>query len=158
LARLRELGISVTTREHPAVFTVEQSRALRGNLAGAHCKNLFLKDKKDNLWLLVALEDTPVDLKLLRRAIGSGHLSFGKARLLAEVLGVDAGAVTPFALINDTEARVNVLLQRSMLKHAILNYHPLVNTATTTIRSEDLLKFIYACGHTPHIVSLKAPQ
>ena len=157
-ARLRELGISVTTREHPAVFTVEQSRALRGNLAGGHCKNLFLKDKKDELWLLVALEDASVDLKQLRRAIGSGHLSFGKAELLTEVLGVDVGAVTPFALINDTERRVNVALQRAMLQHALLNYHPLVNTATTTIGAQDLLKFIHACGHAPQIISLSAAK
>ncbi len=148
----------MTTREHPAVFTVEESRALRGNLAGAHCKNLFLKDKKGQLWLLVALEDASVDMKQLRRTIGSGHLSFGNAKLLTEVLGVDVGAVTPFAVINDTEGRVNVLLQRAMVKNTLLNYHPLVNTATTTIRSQDLLKFINACGHTAQIVSLAAPQ
>lgn len=148
----------MTTHDHPAVFTVEQSRKLRGNLAGGHCKNLFLKDKKGQLWLLVALEDAPVDLKELRRAIGSGHLSFGNAKLLTEVLGVDAGAVTPFAVINDTEGRVNVVLQRAMLKHLLLNYHPLVNTATTTIRSQDLLKFISACGHNVQIVSLAEPH
>ena len=146
----------MTTRAHPEVFTVEQSRALRGNLAGGHCKNLFLKDKKDDLWLLVALEDASVDLKLLMHAIGSRHLSFCNAKTLAEVLGVDAGAVTPFALINDMEGRVNVVLQRAMLTYPLLNYHPLVNTATTTIRSQDLLKFIYACGCTPQIVSLAA--
>ena len=138
------------------MFTVEQSRALRGNLSGGHCKNLFLKDKKGQLWLLVALEDTPVDLKQLRRLIGSAHLSFGKAKLLTEVLGVDAGAVTPFAVINDPEGRVNVVLQRAMMKNALLNFHPLVNTSTTTIRSQDLLNFIHACGHTVQIVSLAA--
>ena len=127
---------------------------LRGNIAGGQCKNLFLKDKKGQLWLLVALENASVDLKELRRAIGSAHLSFGNAKLLTEVLGVDAGAVTPFAVINDTEARVNVVLQREMLKHLLLNYHPLVNTATTTIRPQDLLKFIDACGHNVQIVSL----
>lgn len=144
----------MTTREHPAVFTVEQSRALRGNLSGAHCKNLFLKDKKGQLWLIVSLEDACVDLKLLRRTIGSAHLSFGSADLLAEVLGVDAGAVTPFAVMNDTERCVKVVLHRAMMKNALLNYHPLVNTATTTIRSQDLLKFIHACGNTVQIVSL----
>ena len=127
---------------------------LRGNIAGGQSKNLFLKDKKGQLWLLVALENASVDLKELRRAIGSAHLSFGNAKLLTEVLGVDAGAVTPFAVINDTEARVNVVLQREMLKHLLLNYHPLVNTATTTIRPQDLLKFIDACGHNVQIVSL----
>lgn len=144
----------MTTHDHPAVFTVEQSRVLRGNTAGGHCKNLFLKDKKCQLWLLVALENASVDLKELRRAIGSANLSFGNAKLLTEVLGVDAGAVTPFAVINDTEGRVNVVLQHEMLKCLFLNYHPLVNTATTTIRSQDLLKFIDACDHIVQIVSL----
>lgn len=144
----------MTSRGHPEVFTVEQSQALRGTLAGGHCKNLFLKDKKGSFWLLVTLEDALIDLKLLRGAIGSGQLSFCNAKQLTEVLGVDAGAVTPFALINDTKARVNVVLQREMLACPLLNYHPLVNTATSTIRSQDLLKFIHACGHTPQIVSL----
>jgi len=102
------------------------------------------------------LEDTIVDLKLLMHVVGSRHLSFCNAKTLTEVLGVDAGAVTPFALINDMEGRVNVALQRAMLTYPLLNYHPLVNTATTTIRSQDLLKFIYACGYTPQIVSLPA--
>ena len=131
-ARLAELGISVANCEHPPVFTVEESRALRGNLPGGHCKNLFLKDSK--------------------------QLSFAKTELLTEVLGVDAGAVTPFALINDKVGRVSVVLQREMLKHEFLNYHPLVNTATTTIGSDDLLKFIRACGHTPKIISLASEQ
>ena len=140
------------------MFTVEQSRALRGNLPGGHCKNLFLKDKKDHLWLLAALEEAFVDLKTLRRLIDSKQLSFAKTKLLNKVLGVDAGSVTPFALINDKVGRVNVVLQREMLKHEFLNYHPLVNTATTTICSDDLLKFIRACGHTPKIVSLASEQ
>ena len=144
--------------EHPPVFTVEQSRALRGNLPGGHCKNLFLKDKKGHLWLLVVLEELSVNLKVVRRLIDSKQLSFAKIELLTEVLGVDAGAVTPFALINDKVCRVNVVLQREMLKHEFLNYHPLVNTTTTTIGSDDLLKFIRACGHTPKIISLASEQ
>ena len=140
------------------MFTVEQSRALRGNLPGGHCKNLFLKDKKGHLWLLVVLEELSVNLKVVRRLIDSKQLSFAKIELLTEVLGVDAGAVTPFALINDKVCRVNVVLQREMLKHEFLNYHPLVNTTTTTIGSDDLLKFIRACGHTPKIISLASEQ
>ncbi|MCH2538818.1 MAG: prolyl-tRNA synthetase associated domain-containing protein [Anaerolineales bacterium] len=157
-ARLAELGISVANCEHPPVFTVEESRALRGNLPGGHCKNLFLKDKKGHLWLLVVLEELSVNLKVVRSLIDSKQLSFAKTELLTEVLGVDAGAVTPFALINDKVGRVNVVLQREMLKHKFLNYHPLVNTATTTIGSDDLLKFIRACGHTPKIISLASEQ
>ncbi len=153
-ARFEELGISCTTRQHQAVFTVQQSKELRGELPGGHCKNLFFKDKKGRLWLVVALEDQSLDIKKLRHVMGAGHLSFAKPELLQEVLGVEPGAVTPFALINDTGQRVSVVLDRKMLEHEVLNYHPLTNTATTTIASGDLLAFIEACGHSPQIVDL----
>lgn len=156
LARLAELGIDTTTVEHPPLFTVEQSRALRGEIAGAHTKNLFLKCKKDRLWLVVALEDADIDLKRLHARIGSGRLSFGSAALLEEVLGVPAGSVTPFAVINDREARVTVILDSMLMRHDTLNFHPLENTATTTIARDDLLVFLRACGHEPRIVPVSA--
>lgn len=107
---------------------------------------------------MVALEDTPIDLNRLHtRLPGAARLSFGKPELLWQVLGVRPGAVTPFALINDRECRVRVVLEEAMMAHTWLNYHPLVNTRTTAIRSADLLRFIAACGHTPHIVDLRAP-
>lgn len=154
-ARLAELGIETTRHSHPPLRTVEDSKALRGELPGGHCKNLFLKDKKGQCWLIVAHEDSKIDLKRLRRQIGSGGaLSFGKAELLEELLGVVPGAVTPFALINDTERQVRVVLDKHMMAHDILNYHPLVNDATIAISNSDLLHFIDACGHTAEIVDL----
>lgn len=150
--RLAALGIATVTRDHAPVFTVEEARAMRGEIPGAHCKNLFLKDKNANLWLVVCLEDSRVDLKALPAAIGSGRLSFGKPELLRQVLGVDPGSVTPFALINAEPGSVNVVLQEVMMRHDLLNYHPLENSATTTISSEDLVKFINACGHDPRIL------
>lgn len=150
--RLAALGIATVTRDHAPVFTVEEARAMRGEIPGAHCKNLFLKDKNANLWLVVCLEDSRVDLKALPAAIGSGRLSFGKPELLRQVLGVDPGSVTPFALINAEPGSVNVVLQEAMMRHDLLNYHPLENSATTTISSEDLVKFINACGHDPRIL------
>jgi Ala-tRNA(Pro) deacylase len=153
-ARLAELGIAATTHRHPPLFTVEESRRLRGAIPGGHCKSLFLKDKKGQLWLVVRLEDRRLDLKRLDRLIGSARLSFGQPELLEAALGVTPGAVTPFALINDRERRVRVVLDRAMLALELLNYHPLENTATTTIRSADLLRFIAACGHEPAIVDL----
>ena len=153
-ARLDALGIAHETRSHPPVFTVEEARALRGQIPGGHCKNLFLKDKKGILWLVVALEDTPVDLKSLPKAIGSARLSFGKPDLLMQVLGVEAGSVTPFALINDTEQAVRVVLDAAMLQHEHLNYHPLKNDATTTLTSADVVTFIRDCGHDPLVVPL----
>jgi Ala-tRNA(Pro) deacylase len=153
-ARLADLAIETTTREHPPVFTVEEARALRGEIPGAHCKNLFLKDKNDVLWLIVCLEDRRVDLKALPVRIGSGRLSFGRPELLRRTLGIDPGAVTPFALINAPPGSVNIVLDAEMMRHDLLNYHPLENCATTTITAADLLKFIRSCGHDAKIIDL----
>ena len=156
LERLAQLGIETTTREHPPLFTVEQSRELRGEIPGAHSKNLFLKDKKGRIFLLVAEESTPIDMKGLHRLLGSARLSFGKPELLEDVLGVIPGAVTPFGVINDTQKRVSVVLDETLLRHDILNFHPLENTATTAISSEDLLIFLKDTGHEPQIMDLAA--
>ncbi|RIA55560.1 prolyl-tRNA synthetase associated domain-containing protein [Dichotomicrobium thermohalophilum] len=148
-AKLAELGIETKTHQHPPLHTVEESRALRGEIPGAHTKNLFLKDKKGVLWLITALEDTPIDLKTLHRQLGSGRLSFGKPDLMREILGVEPGSVTPFTLINDSARVVNFVLDEALLAHETLNFHPLVNTATTSIARDDFLKFVTACGHEP---------
>ena len=150
-AHLAELGIETETTDHEPVYTVEESQALCGGIPGGHCKNLFLKDKKGVLWLVVTLEDAQVDLKALPKTIGSARLSFGRGELMTEVLGVEPGSVTPFALINDTDQKVQVVLDETMLAHDKLNYHPLKNDATTTISSQDLVKFIQSCGHAPQI-------
>lgn len=157
LARLRDLGIDATTHEHAPVHTVAEAKAETGHLPGGHCKNLFLKDHKGQLWLVVALEDAPVDLKALGPAIGSGRLSFGKPELLREVLGVEPGSVTPFALANDRERRVRPVLQATLMREELLNFHPLVNSRTTAIRPADLERFLAACGHEARIVELPAP-
>ncbi len=151
---LADLGIETTTVEHAPAFTVDDSKAFRGELTGAHCKNLFLKDKKGDIWLVVTLEDRAIDMKSLRHLIGSNHLSFGKPELLMEILGIVPGSVTPFALINDSEGRVNVVLDKEMMSYNVLNYHPLVNDATTAIAPDDLMSFIRSCGHEPAIVAL----
>jgi Ala-tRNA(Pro) deacylase len=155
-ARLRDLGITTETMEHAAVFTVEQSSRLERGLPGGHTKNLFLKDKKDRLFLVVALGRAQIDLKQLHTILGSDRLSFGRPELLLEVLGVPAGSVTPFALINDTARRVTVILDADMMRHERLNYHPLENTATTNIGRDDLVRFIRACGHVPKILPVAA--
>jgi Ala-tRNA(Pro) deacylase len=157
LARLGALGIESRTLDHEAVFTVAESSKLDRDLPGGHTKNLFLKDKKDRLYLVVALGSATIDLKTLHKKVGaSDRLSFGKPELLMEVLGVPPGSVTPFALINDAGRRVTVILDADMMKHERLNYHPLENTATTNIAREDLLRFIRACGHEPRIMAVSA--
>ncbi|HKX08986.1 MAG TPA: prolyl-tRNA synthetase associated domain-containing protein [Stellaceae bacterium] len=156
LARFEALGIAQRTYEHPAVFTVEEAKSLRGKLPGGHCKSLFLKDKKGALWLAVMLEERRIDLKKLADRLGAARFSFGSAELLEEVLGVTPGSVTPFALINDRTAhRVQPVLDEDMLRHDPLNYHPLINTKTTAVSPDNLLRFIGDCGHFPRILNLE---
>ncbi len=151
-AFLDNLGIGHKTVSHPPLFTVEQSRALRGQIPGGHTKNLFLRDKKHALMLVVALEDAEIDLKSLHRRLGAaGRFSFGSADLLRETWGVEPGAVTPFGAINDTRGRVSVVLDAPMMDCETLNYHPLVNTMTTSIARDDLVRFLEATGHVPRI-------
>jgi Ala-tRNA(Pro) deacylase len=151
-AFLANLQIPDRTCRHPAVFTVEQAKALRGELPGAHAKNLFLKDRKGAFILAVTLEDRPVDLKDLRRRIGSAPLSFAPPDALRLLLGVEPGSVTPFAVINDASSRVRVVLDAEMMDAQTLNFHPLVNTATTAIAPADLLRFLEATGRAPVLV------
>ncbi len=158
-AFLDRLGIVHTTVEHPPLFTVEESQTLRGQIPGGHTKNLFLKDKKSVLYLVVALEDAVIDLKSLHRRLGAaGRFSFGSAELMRETLGVVPGSVTPFGLINDTARRVCVILDDEMMKLPVLNYHPLVNTMTTTIANDGLIRFIEATGHSPRIAPVSGPD
>jgi Ala-tRNA(Pro) deacylase len=152
-AYLDRLGIAHTTVTHAAAFTVEEARALRGRVAGAHTKNLFLKDKKGALFLVVALEEAAIELKSLHRRLGaSGRFSFGSPEILQATLGVEPGSVTPFAALNDTQALVSVVLDSVMMGHPVLNYHPLRNTMTTTIARDDLVAFLAATGHPPRIL------
>lgn len=157
MRRLDELGIATRTHEHPPLFTVEQSRALRGAIPGGHIKNLFLKDKKGALFLLVAEEEAEIDLKSLHRRLGSARLSFGRPELLDEVLGVRPGAVTPFAAINDPLGRVRLFLDTALRAFATINAHPLENVATTSIALDDLIAFLRATGHEPQWIDLAAP-
>jgi Ala-tRNA(Pro) deacylase len=156
--RLAELGIKTETYHHPAVFTVDESAPVKTAIPGAHSKNLFLKDRKGRLFLVVALDRTPIDLKRLHSVIdANGRLSFGSADLLRQVLGVEPGSVTPFAVMNDAESRVRVILDEALMRHQTVNFHPLRNTMTTGIAREDLIAFLRATGHEPLICPLPAP-
>jgi Ala-tRNA(Pro) deacylase len=148
-ARLEALGIAHRTVEHPAVFTVEQAKARRGDLPGHHIKNLFLRNKKEEMWLVVALEDRAIDLKRLGEVLGAGRLSFGSAERLRRHLGVEPGSVTPLALINDEGRAVRLVLDRGLADSAPINAHPLVNTMTTALAPADLMRFFEATGHAP---------
>ena len=155
-ARLDVLGIAHKTQSHAPVFTVEEAKALRGEIAGGHTKNLFLKDKKGGLWLVVAREHLAIDLTALSKQLGVPRFSFGAAELLVEALGVQPGSVTPFSAINDCANRVTVVLDEGMLALDPLNFHPLRNDRTTAISPNDLLRFLRDTGHEP--VILKLPE
>ena len=154
-AFLQQLGIAVSTKKHPPLFTVADSQALRGEIAGGHTKNLFLKDKKDQFFLVSVEEDATVDLKQIHHVIGAAsRVSFGKPEALMQLLGVAPGAVTAFGVINDTEGRVKLVLDESLMAHAVINAHPLVNDATTSIAAGDLVRFARETGHEPAILKV----
>jgi len=152
MAFLDAQAIAHSTLDHPAVFKVGEGEAIKAALAGAHTKNLFLKDAKNALWLVSARQDTRIDLKRLPAAIGSGRLSFGRPALLEAALGVTAGSVTAFALINDPGHRVGFVLDAELANAALVNFHPLINTATTQVSQAGFRRFLQALGVTPLIV------
>jgi Ala-tRNA(Pro) deacylase len=150
-AFLDSLGIAHKTVTHPPLFTVEQSRALRGQIPGGHTKNLFLRDKKNTLFLVVAEEDAAIELKSLHHRLDAGRFSFGSANLLRDVLGVEPGSVSPFGALNDTEGLATVVLDKALMDHTTINCHPLVNTMTTSVARDDLIRFLEATGHKPRV-------
>lgn len=151
------LGIAHRTMRHQPVFTVAESVALRDEIPGGHTKNLFVKDRKDNYFLLTVEENAVVDLKTVHTVIGAaGKVSFGRPEKLMEYLGVIPGAVTAFGVINDTGGNVRIVIDEDLMKEEIVNCHPLANDATTSIASRDLLRFIEATGHEPLVLKVTA--
>ena len=148
-ARLDELGLAHSTVEHEPVFTVEQARQHRGVLPGHHIKNLFLRNKKEAMWLVVAIEDRAIDLRQLGERLGAGRLSFGSPERLRTYLGVEPGSVTPFSVINDADHTVRLVLDAGLKADGPINAHPLTNTMTTAISFADLNRFFAATGHSP---------
>ena len=156
LARLEALGIAAESFEHAAVYTVEEAKALRGELAGAHIKNLFLRNKKGVMWLVTCQEDRQIDLKALGERLGAGRLSFGSAERLMSYLGVLPGAVTPFGVINDRQGKVAMVLDSALVDEVTVNCHPLVNTMTTALSGPDLVRFLEASDHPPQLLDFDA--
>jgi Ala-tRNA(Pro) deacylase len=152
IAFLDAEGIAHTTLDHAPVFRVGEGDEVLEALPGGHTKNLFLKDAKGALWLVSALRETRIDLKALPAAIGSRKLSFGSAALLEEALGVTPGSVTAFALINDPARRVGFVLDAALAAADPVNFHPLINTATTSVSQTGFRRFLAAIGVTPLIV------
>ena len=145
-------GVEQTTHDHPAVFRVDEGLELKAAMPGAHTKNLFLKDKKDRLWLISARQDTVVDLKRAPKTIGSDRLSFGNEALLYETLGLTPGSVTALGLVNDTDRRLTFVLDKALWDAAVVNFHPLTNTATTGLAQADFRRFLTLIGREPVVV------
>ena len=151
--RLRVLALAWKTYSHAPVFTVEEARALRGVIPGAHSKNLFLEDRSGKLFLVVAREELRLDLNALAKVLSRPRFSFGKPELLAATLGITPGAVTPFALMNDTAHTVTPVFDIGLLAADPVNFHPLRNDRTTAISPAGLIAFVRACGHEPLILA-----
>ena len=155
-AYLDALGIAHTTHWHEATFTVGDGRALKESMPGGHTKNLFMKDKDGETVLISAHADSKLRLNHLHKRIGTRRLSFGSADLMEDLLGVVPGSVTAFALMNDKDSRVRFILDAALMAHDPLNFHPLVNTATTAISRADFERFVAETGHTLEIVDFSA--
>jgi Ala-tRNA(Pro) deacylase len=156
LAFLDGLGVEHRTFDHPAVFRVGEGEEVKAQIPGAHTKNLFLKDAKGQLWLVSAADSTAIDLKRLHHLIGSARLSFGPEALMVETLGVTPGSVTAFGLINDAGRRVRFALDRVLDEAEALNFHPLTNTATTSVSRSGFRRFLEAIGVKPLVVDFAA--
>ena len=154
-ALLERLSIATTTAEHEAVFTVEESEEVTRSIPGGHTKNLFVKDRKNNYYLIIAEQIARLDMNRLHPVIGArGRLSFGKPEPMMEMLGVEPGSVTAFSVMNDEDKQVRVVIDEPLLAHELINCHPLTNTMTTTISKDDLLRFLEETGHPPSILKL----
>ena len=149
---LDKLNIAHNTLDHDPIFRVEDSLELKAQRPGANTKNLFLKDKAGKFFLICAQSDTNIHINKLHPILGCKRLSFGKTDPLLEHLGVTPGSVTLFSILNDTESAVTLILDAALMNHDIVNFHPLLNDATTAISSADMIKFAKATGHDPVIL------
>lgn len=151
---LETIGIPYANHDHPAVYTVEEAARYKDGIEGAHCKNLLLRDRKKNLILVVTLAEKSIRIKEVGNRINTKGLSFASPGRLTEVLGVIPGAVTPLAVINAGGKGLRVILDEELMENNQVNFHPLVNTATTTLASGDLIRFLVYCGQDYEIVRL----
>lgn len=144
---LDQLNIEYEALEHKAVFTVDEAKTIEGQLEGAGVKNLFLKDKRKNYYLVVMMEDKRADLKALGKMLGTSNFRFCSEETLMDILGLTRGSCTPFGIINDIENQVTVVLDEEFKGQKKLLFHPNRNTATVAITYDDLIRFLEAENH-----------
>lgn len=153
-AMLDELGIEYSLHHHEPFFTVEEGLETEKNIPGTHCRNLFLRDKKKKMALLVAANETAVDMKKLAPVIDMARLSFGSKDRLWQYLGIRQGSVCPFTIVNDKDRQVMLILDKYMMDQDLVNYHPFDNAMTIGLKPADLIQFVEAQGHPYKIVDL----
>lgn len=152
LGRLQAIDITYKIYDHSPIFTVAEGEHLKKEIPGVHCRNLFLRDKKGVMFLVVAPNDSRVNLKELEGPLGCGRLSFGSSERLFQHLGIYPGAVCPFTVINDKDHQVQVVLDAQMMEAEIVCYHPLDNAKTIALSPKDLMKFLAFTGHEPKVI------
>lgn len=151
----KSLGIESRTWAHPPVFRVGEDDGFKHHIPGGHTKNLFLKDKKEQLWLITALHDTKIDLKSLPGLIGCDRVSFGSPERLLGALNVTPGSVTPLALYHNLTRNVRPVLDARMMAGEYMACHPFINDKTTVIASQDLVKFLKNMSYNPLIIDFQ---
>ena len=150
---LSDKGYDYNLQEHEALFTVDDSNKLRGQIKGSHSKNLFLKNKKNKFFLISCEEFTDINLKKISKSLNLGNVSFAKEKYLINLLGIKPGSVTPFALLNDTENKIDFYLEEKLYNSEFVNFHPLTNTATITMKCNKFIEFMIENYKKIHIFS-----
>lgn len=155
-AILDELEIKYEVFNHKPIFTVAEGLDMERNIPGLHCRNLFIRDKKGKMFLVVAANETKVNMKELQTKLECGRLSFGSHDRLWQYLGIRTGSVCPFCIINDKAGDVEIILDEYMMNAELVNYHPLDNSMTMGLTPQDLIKFIKHTGHEPRTMDIAA--
>jgi Ala-tRNA(Pro) deacylase len=150
---LNDLGLAHTLYHHDAVFTVAEAEKVERDIPGVHCRNLFVRDDKETMFLVSLRNRTQVDLKKLSAALSCRRLSFGSPERLYKYLGVRPGSVCAFAVMNDRDHQVQLILEAEMMDAPLISFHPLINTMTVTLAPADLVRFARHFGHSPRILS-----
>ena len=150
---LKKENYKIKIHQHDALFTVDDSKKLRGKIDGAHSKNLFLKNKRNEYFLLSCEEEDKIDLKKTSKSLKLGNVSFAKQEHLEQYLKIKPGSVSPFALLNDDAGLVNFYLEQTLYESKFVNFHPLINTLTITIETNAFIEFMIENNKKIHIFS-----
>ncbi|HJA64878.1 MAG TPA: prolyl-tRNA synthetase associated domain-containing protein [Candidatus Mediterraneibacter cottocaccae] len=153
---LEKLRIPFEGVDHEAAFTIEACRGIEDELGIMPCKNLFLCNRqKTAFYLLLMPGDKKFLTKDLSHQLGISRLSFAGPEYMEQYLDITPGSVSVMGLMNDTEHKVNLVIDGDILRSEYIGCHPCINTASLKIRTQDILeKFLPSTGHTWTAVEL----